>query len=203
MRERRPCGKDWRSRSNPALSKHIFRSVRRKRWQRSRTRGQRSRRWLSSGPNRLVKKHVILHASTHRSQLPPLIQRENLSQLQVHQRVLPLKLSPGAQHCVDLAIDLALVRDVCIEQRLQFKILLLHLCAHFNELHAMVEESLIELADLGLAQLQLLGGFGILPPLSHFAVVHHGHAPMLVSTHCRTGWHGRSGGRALPICSYG
>src|SRR5258708_4563419 len=90
----------------------------------------------------LEKDDVIAWAmlAAYALELAPLIETQYFSQIQVHECIFPLQFAASGQYQVHLRTDLALVRLIGIEQRLQFQILLFHFRAMVNQLDAVVVE---------------------------------------------------------------
>ena len=99
----------------------------------------------------------------------PLIEGQDLAQIEVHQRGFPLYSSSGCKHLVHLRLHLTIVRNIGIEQSLQFEVLLFHLSHVIDQLHAMVKKNLVEAHYLVIAELQLRSSLRVFPPLARIA----------------------------------
>src|SRR6202011_3798415 len=132
------------------------------------------RRRGTPGLQLLIKEYVIGAAlSANGLQLPPLLHRKHLPQVEVHGSEFAFQFAPCREHLVYLSPDLAFIGHVRIEKALQLEVFLLHLSLVVDQLHAMVVENLVQLPELALAELQFFCYVGILPPLAHFVTNHH------------------------------
>ena len=100
-----------------------------------------------------------------RLQLLPLGQRKHTAEIQRHGCELALQLSSRFKHLVHLLIDLRFVGAVGIHQSLQLQVLLLSLDLVVNQVHSVLIKDLVELGQLLIGKLQLLGDLRVLPPL--------------------------------------
>src|SRR5260370_32723690 len=121
-----------------------------------------------------IKEYVIGAAlSANGLQLPPLLHRKHLPQVEVHGSEFAFQFAPGGEYLVDLSSDLDFIGYVRIQKALQFEVFLLHLALIVDHLHAMVVETLVQLPELAVAELQLFCYARALPPLAHFVTHHH------------------------------
>src|SRR4051812_24354171 len=108
------------------LSKHFIGRRRRHGQPRRETRWRRHRR-NCTGWQRLPKEYAISKSSgltAEGFQLTPLLQRKNFAKIQVHHGEFAFQLASRREHLINLSIDLTLVGDVGVEQRLEFQIFL-------------------------------------------------------------------------------